>query len=144
MIVSTVRYEGELRTQAVHLRSGQVLLTDAPPDNQGLGSAFSPTDLCATSLATCMFTIMGIAARERGWNLEGMSASVEKIMAADPRRIAAIRVSISMPPGDWTERDKAVLERSARTCPVAMSLHEDLAVTLELQWPEPVAPSVPG
>jgi putative redox protein len=144
MIVSNVTYEGNLRTRAEHLRSGQIILTDAPPDNQGLGSAFSPTDLCATSLASCMFTIMGIAARDRGWDLEGMSASVEKTMASDPRRIAAIRVSVTMPQGNWSDRDKAVLERAATTCPVAMSLHEDLAVKLEFHWPETAVPSAQG
>jgi uncharacterized OsmC-like protein len=137
MKVSTVRYEGALRTEALHLSSGTVIHTDAPPDNQGLGRSFSPTDLAATSLASCMFTIMGIKARDKGWDLTGMTADVTKIMAADPRRIAQIVLEVQMPEGDWNESSRIILERAARTCPVALSLHPDIQVDLRIQWPLP-------
>jgi len=137
MKVSTVRYEGALRTEALHLSSGTVMNTDAPPDNQGLGRSFSPTDLAATSLASCMFTIMGIKARDKGWDLTGMTADVTKIMAADPRRIAQIVLEVQMPEGDWSESSRIILERAARTCPVALSLHPDIQVDLRIQWPLP-------
>jgi uncharacterized OsmC-like protein len=139
MKVSTVRYMGALRTEALHLPSGAVIHTDAPVDNQGLGSSFSPTDLTATALASCMFTIMGIKARDKGWDLTGMTASVTKIMAADPRRIAGIVLEVQMPEGEWSESSRLILERSAKTCPVALSLHPEIAVDLKLQWPAPAA-----
>ena len=91
-MISKVIYEGELRTQATHLQSGKTIYTDAPVDNQGKGDAFSPTDLVATSLASCMLTIMGIVARRDGILLKGAVAEVEKIMAKDPRRIGEIKI----------------------------------------------------
>ncbi|MBI1192691.1 MAG: OsmC family peroxiredoxin [Bacteroidetes bacterium] len=139
MKVSTVRYEGALRTKALHLPSGTIIHTDAPVDNQGLGTSFSPTDLTATALASCMFTIMGIKARDKGWDLTGMTAEVTKIMAADPRRIAGIVLDVQMPEGVWSEASRLILERAAKTCPVALSLHPEIAVDLNLHWPAPVA-----
>jgi len=93
-MISKVIYEGELRTQATHLQSGKTIYTDAPVDNQGKGDAFSPTDLVATALASCMLTIMGIVARRDGIMIEGAVAEVEKIMAKDPRRIGEIKIKI--------------------------------------------------
>ncbi|MFN5365141.1 MAG: OsmC family protein, partial [Bacteroidota bacterium] len=90
-------YLGDLRTEAVHLRSGARIITDAPTDNHGKGEAFSPTDLCAASLASCMLTIMGISARNHGLNIDGASASVNKIMASDPRRIARVEIRLEVP-----------------------------------------------
>ncbi len=97
MKTSEVLYTGDLRTQTTHVRSGQTFITDAPVDNQGKGEAFSPTDLAATSLACCMITTMGIAAKTHGINMIGTRAEVLKIMASDPRRIASIEVDIYMP-----------------------------------------------
>lgn len=135
MKVSTVRYQGALRTEALHLPSGTAVQTDAPVDNQGMGQSFSPTDLTATALASCMFTIMGIKARDKGWELTGMTADVTKIMAADPRRIAGILLEVQMPEGDWSEKNRVILERAAMTCPVALSLHPEIQIDLQIQWP---------
>ncbi|MBL7782150.1 MAG: OsmC family protein [Saprospiraceae bacterium] len=133
-MTSTVEYLGELRTEATHLLSGQKIITDAPPDNQGRGEAFSPTDLCATSLASCMLTIMGISARNHGWNIDGARAEVTKIMASDPRRIARIEIRFSMPRNNYTDGQRKVLEHAARTCPVHFSLSEGLEEVVEFDW----------
>lgn len=133
-MTSTVEYLGDLRTEATHLLSGNKIITDAPPDNQGRGEAFSPTDLCATSLASCMLTIMGISARNHGWNIDGARAEVTKIMASDPRRIARIEIRFSMPKNEYSDGQKKVLEHAARTCPVHFSLSEGLEEALEFDW----------
>lgn len=133
-MTSTVHYLGDLRTEATHLQSGTKIVTDAPIDNQGKGEAFSPTDLCATSLATCMLTIMGISARNHGWNIDGAKADIQKIMAADPRRIARIEILISMPDRGFDDKQKKVLETAARTCPVAFSLAEGIEQVLTFKW----------
>ncbi|MES2873896.1 MAG: OsmC family protein [Bacteroidota bacterium] len=119
-------YLGELRTEATHVYSGNKTITDAPLDNQGKAESFSPTDLLTASLGSCMITIMGIAAREHGINIEGTTCTLTKIMASDPRRVSEIQVVLNFPKGDYTDREKAILERSALTCPVAKSLHPDL------------------
>ena len=134
-LVSRVQYTGALRTETEHVASGQKGMTDAPTDNQGRGEAFSPTDLAATSLASCMLTIMGISARDRGWNLEGTLATIHKTMASDPRRITGIRIDMTVP-GTWDARSRSILERAAKTCPVAMSLHPDIVQELHMQWGE--------
>lgn len=133
-MTSTVEYLGELRTEATHLLSGQKIITDPPPDNQGRGEAFSPTDLCATSLASCMLTIMGISARNHGLDMTGARAEVTKIMAADPRRIARIEIRFLMPANGYTDTQKKVLELAARTCPVHFSLSEGLEEVLVFEW----------
>jgi putative redox protein len=134
-MTSRVEYLGELRTTAEHLQSSTIILTDAPTDNHGKGEAFSPTDLCATSLANCMMTIMGISARSRDIELKGMKAEVTKIMAANPRRIARIEINLHMPPGDYSDIEKKVLQTAAHTCPVAMSLHPDIEQVIAFNWP---------
>ncbi len=137
MKVSNVRYLGSLRTEATHIPSGVTFQTDAPVDNQGLGQSFSPTDLTATALVSCMFTIMGIKARDKGWDLAGMTADVSKQMATDPRRIAGILVEVTMPDGDWSAQNRVILERAALTCPVALSLHPEIVVDLKIHWEAP-------
>ncbi|MFM7155549.1 MAG: OsmC family protein [Bacteroidota bacterium] len=127
-------YLGDLRTEAVHLRSGARIITDAPPDNHGKGEAFSPTDLCAASLASCMLTIMGISARNHGLNIDGASASVNKIMASDPRRIARVEIRLEVPGSQLDERQRKILETAARTCPVAFSLDGGLEQVVEFEW----------
>jgi putative redox protein len=134
-MTSRVEYLGELRTTAEHLQSSTIILTDAPTDNHGKGEAFSPTDLCATSLANCMMTIMGISARSRDIELKGMTAEVTKIMAANPRRIARIEVNLYMPAGSYSDTEKKVLQAAAHTCPVAMSLHPDIEQMITFNWP---------
>lgn len=133
-MTATVKYLGELRTEATHQLSGSIIITDAPPDNQGKGEAFSPTDMCATSLATCMVTIMGISARNHGLDITGTFIEVTKIMAANPRRIARIELKIRMPKNGFTELDKKLLETAGRTCPVALSLHPDLEQVMDFEW----------
>jgi uncharacterized OsmC-like protein len=119
-------YLGELRTSARHVASGNTLITDAPVDNRGKGEAFSPTDLLAASLGSCMATIMGIAAQTHGIPLEGMKLLITKTMAADPRRVAGVKVEFHMPDHDYSEKERSILDKAARTCPVALSLHPEV------------------
>ena len=119
-------YLGDLRTEATHVQSGNKIITDAPIDNNGKGEAFSPSDLLATALGSCMITIMGIAAREQDVNIDGTTCSITKIMAPDPRRVVEAKITFQFPAGDYTDKVKIILERAALTCPVAKSLHPDL------------------
>ena len=129
-MISRVEYKGELRTEAVHLKSGKTIITDAPIDNQGKGEAFSPTDLVATALGSCMITIMGIVAEREGITLDGTIAEVEKVMATSPRRIGEVKIKIKfIQKLNRDQRDK--LERAAKTCPVSGSLSKDLKETVE-------------
>lgn len=133
-MTAEVIYQGELRTVCTHLASGSQILTDAPVDNQGRGEAFSPTDLVATALASCMMTIMGIKARDLGLDLAGAKAGVRKVMAANPRRIARVEVLFTMPQGRFSERDKHLLEEVALACPVCKSLNLDCEQAVSFQW----------
>jgi uncharacterized OsmC-like protein len=133
-MTSKVIYEGNLRTRMKHFYSGTEVLTDAPLDNQGLAQAFSPTDLVATALASCMISIMGIKARDMSLDLKGTQAEVTKIMASDPRRISEVRVVLKFPKNIFTDKDKTILENAARTCPVAKSLHPDVLQNVTFEW----------
>jgi uncharacterized OsmC-like protein len=119
-------YLGGLRTEAKHVLSENTLITDAPLDNQGKGEAFSPTDLMSASLGSCMFTIMGIAAKEHGIDIDGSTCSITKIMAAEPRRVSEIQINFNFPAINYSDKQKLILERAAKNCPVAKSLHPDL------------------
>ncbi|MBT8292467.1 MAG: OsmC family protein [Eudoraea sp.] len=132
-MTSKVTYTGELRTSCVHLRSGDEFITDAPVDNNGLGQAFSPTDTVATGLASCMLTMMGIKARDMEVDLKNSVAEVTKHMAADPRRISQIDVEIHLP-AKIAEKQKKILEHTARTCPVIFSLHPDIKKEVVFHW----------
>ena len=133
-MISKIEYKGELRTEAVHLRSGKAIITDAPVDNQGKGEAFSPTDLVATALGSCMMTIMGIVAKREGIILDGTIAEVEKVMATNPRRIGEINIKIKfIQKLNRDERDK--LEKAAKTCPVSGSLSENLKEKVKFIYP---------
>ena len=132
-MIAQVEYKGQLRTEAKHLRSGSVIVTDAPIDNQGKGEAFSPTDLVATALASCMITIMGIVAERDGIDIEGVTADVDKIMSKEPRRIGEIKIIITFK-SILTTDQRGKLERAAKTCPVSGSLHEDLKETIEFSY----------
>jgi putative redox protein len=132
-MTSKVTYLGDLRTQCEHLSSSSTIVTDAPVDNQGKGEAFSPTDTVATALASCMFTIVGIKARDKGLDVTGAVAEVTKTMAADPRRISGIKIDISFPQS-YSEKDRTILERAARTCPVLYSLHPDIALDINFSY----------
>jgi putative redox protein len=125
-MTSEIIYTGGLRTEAKHVQSGSKIITDAPTDNHGKGEVFSPTDLTATSLATCMLTTMGIAANTHNINMDGTKASVQKTMAANPRRISEIKVVIDFPKNNYSEKEKTILKNTALTCPVAVSLHPDI------------------
>lgn len=127
-------YLGNLRTKATHLQSGTEIITDAPIDNQGKGEAFSPTDLVATALGSCMMTIMGIAARTHGFNVDGTRLRITKIMKSDPRRIGEVVIDLDFPKIEYTEKQKKILQISADTCPVALSLHPDLKQTVRLNF----------
>jgi len=132
-----ITYSGELHCEAVHGPSGNRLVTDAPVDNGGRGEAFSPTDLVATALGTCLVTIMGKVAERQGWDLRGTRVHVVKEMAAQPvRRIGALRVTVTLPAGrNWSPEDRARLENAAHTCPVAKSLHPDVQQHLTFIYP---------
>ena len=133
-MISRIEYKGELRTEAVHLKSGKTIITDAPIDNQGKGEAFSPTDLVATALGSCMITIMGIVAEREGIILNGTTAEVEKVMATSPRRIGEVKIKIKfIQKLNRDQKDK--LERAAKSCPVSGSLSENLKETVEFIYP---------
>lgn len=132
-MTSKVTYLGNLRTECEHLQSGNTIITDAPVDNQGKGEAFSPTDIVATALASCMMTIIGIKARDMELDVTGTTASVTKIMAADPRRISGIELVLAFP-ATYDEKTTAILERAAKTCPVLYSLHPDIDIQIVFNY----------
>ena len=136
MVRITGEYQGDLHCTAVHGPSTQQLVTDAPKDNQGRGEAFSPTDLTATSLATCMATTMALVARKHGVELQGLRYEVTKEMSADsPRRVARLAVTLFMP----VRREalpEGLMEKAAAGCPVALSLNPEIQRPTTLVWPE--------
>jgi putative redox protein len=135
MATSFVKYLGGLRTDSEHLASKQHYITDAPVDNHGKGEAFSPTDIMATSLANCMLTVMGIKANSEGMtNIDGTTAEVTKTMYAEPRRVGEIHIKLTFPKNNFSDKEKTIYENTARTCPVAKSLHPDLKQVLEFVW----------
>jgi putative redox protein len=135
MTTSTVIYTGELRTEARHTQSGKEILTDAPKDNFGKGEGFSPTDLVATALASCMLSIMGIVARRDNITpVDGAQAEVVKVMYPDPRRIGEVHIKIFFPKNNYSDKEKKMYEHAAFTCPVAKSLHPDLKQLVEFIW----------
>ena len=133
MATSKVTYLGDLRTSSEHLQSGSVIISDAPTDNNGKGEAFSPTDTVANGLASCMFTVMGIKARDLGVDFSGSTAEVTKIMGTEPRRLSEIHVTFSMEL-EADEKTKTILERTAMTCPVHYSLHPDIKKEIVFHW----------
>lgn len=132
-MTSTVVYNGELRTTCTHLKSGSLFETDAPVDNNGKGERFSPTDLMATSLATCMITVMGIKARKLGFDLKGIQVDVLKTMKADPRRVSAIGLTFSIPDElkDLDKESREVLKDTGIHCPVWYSIHPEIQVSFD-------------
>ncbi len=134
MVAIEIVYQGQLHCQAVHMPSGATLETDAPKDNNGKGESFSPTDLVATALGTCMLTLMGIAARSLNVDLTGTTVTVNKEMVATPiRRIGKLTVHLYFPMPLSDEHQKK-LEHAALTCPVHKSLHPDVAMPIEFHW----------
>jgi uncharacterized OsmC-like protein len=126
-------YKGNLRCEAEHLQSKSTIETDAPTDNRGKGERFSPSDLLCVSLATCMLTTMGIKASDLKVNMDNAKAEVTKHMAGDPRRVAKIEVSVSLPE-NIGEKERLILERSGNNCPVAKSVHPDIELVLKYDW----------
>jgi putative redox protein len=137
-MTAQIIYKGDLRTEATHLQSNTLIETDAPKDNQGKGERFSPTDLVATALGSCMLSIMGIAARTHEIEFIDTQVDIEKIMIADPqRRIGEIKVDFHFPKGVvYTEKEKTILEKAAMTCPVFLSLGENVIKTVKFHWEE--------
>jgi uncharacterized OsmC-like protein len=135
MVTSKIEYLGELRTEATHIQSNSLIHTDAPKDNHGKGEAFSPTDLIATALGSCMISVMGFVALKEGiTTVEGTIAEVTKVMYTEPRRIGEIHIKIMFPKKNFSEKEKLMYERAAHTCPVAKSLHPDLKQIIEFVW----------
>ena len=132
-MTSKITYTGELRTTCEHIRSGNTFITDAPVDNNGLGQAFSPTDIVATGLGTCMITVMGIKANGLGIDLASSTVEITKHMAADPRRISKIVAKLILP-SDTSEKSRKILENTANTCPVIYSLHPDIEKEISFHW----------
>lgn len=132
-MTSKVTYLGELRTSSIHIQSGTEILSDAPTDNHGKGEAFSPTDLLANALGSCMVSIMAIKSKDLHLNLEGSSVEVTKIMQTEPRKIAKIIIVMNMSVS-VDQRAKLILERSAMTCPVLLSLHPDIVKEVTFNW----------
>lgn len=133
MATSTITYVGELRTVCLHLQSGTEILTDAPTDNHGKGEAFSPTDLVATALGSCMVSIMGIKSKELNVDLKDSKVFITKIMQSEPRKIAKIEVILEMSI-ETSDKNKIILERAAMTCPVLLSLHPDIEKNVIFKW----------
>ena len=132
-MTSKVTYLGDLRTKSVHVQSGSELISDAPLDNNGKGEAFSPTDTVANALASCMFTIMGIKARDLSVDLVDSTAEVTKIMNAEPRRIGAIEIVFELK-SNADEKTRIILERAAMTCPVFLSLNSEIEKKITFNW----------
>lgn len=132
-MTSKVTYLGELRTSSVHLQSGTEILSDAPTDNHGRGEAFSPTDLLANALGSCMISIMAIKSKDLNVNLEGSTVEVTKIMQAEPRKIAKIIIVMNMSVA-VDEKNKTILERAAMHCPVLLSLNPDIEKDVTFNW----------
>ncbi len=134
MITIKTKYLGDLRTESVHLRSNSQIITDAPVDNNGKGEAFSPTDLLAASLATCMITIMGIVANKNSLNIDNLECEVTKIMATNPRRVSEILINFKFADNDFDDNQRQILMDAAFTCPVALSLNPDLKKVVNFEF----------
>ena len=134
METSRVVYTGDLRTEATHVKSGQTFVTDAPVDNKGKGEAFSPTDLLATSLGACAITTVGIAALTHGFEIDGTTVKITKIMASDPRRVSEVIVEFDFPAFNYSDKEKAIIRHTINTCPVSQSLNPSLTQTFILNF----------
>ena len=134
--IETIRttYTGQLRTEAIHVQSGNKLITDAPTDNQGKGETFSPTDLLATSLASCIFTIMGIKAEEAGFSINGATAKTWKIMSENPRRVAEVKIEYDFTMCDLTDKQKKILQTLVKVSPVPLSLHDETKQNISIKF----------
>ena len=125
---------GDLRVESMHLQSGNQLITDAPTDNRGKGEAFSPTDLLATSLGSCIMTIMGITAQDHGIDIEGTEMEITKIMASNPRKVAEVVVEFFFPQKGYSNEQRQIIENVAGKSPVPLSLSSELKQTIRFHW----------
>tara|TARA_B100002019_G_scaffold275831_1_gene274079 strand:+ start:396 stop:800 length:405 start_codon:yes stop_codon:yes gene_type:complete len=134
-MTSVVSYLGNLRTESVHISSNEKIVTDAPTDNNGKGEAFSPTDLVASSLSSCILTVIGIVSKQIKYDLTNTTSSVKKIMGDNPRRIVEIEVKIEFSQSTDSKK-RAIIEKTALNCPVAKSLHPDIKQNISFIWPD--------
>lgn len=134
-MTSKITYLGDLRCESEHLQSGTRVFTDAPTDNHGKGEVFSPTDLCATSLAQCMLTTIAILGKDKGINIEGSYAELQKIMNPKPRKIAEIVCDLYFP-GSFSDEEKAFIENTAMNCPVALTLSAEVKKSVTFNYPD--------
>ena len=134
-MTSKVSYLGNLRTESVHTSSNKKIVTDAPTDNNGKGEAFSPTDLVASSLSSCILTVIGIVSKQIKYDLTNTTSSVKKIMGDNPRRIVEIEVKIEFSQSTDSKK-RAIIEKTALNCPVAKSLHPDIKQNISFIWPD--------
>jgi len=132
-MTSRITYIGGFRCESEHSQSGNKIITDAPMDNHGQGAAFSPTDLCATSLAQCALTTIAILGEEKGIHIEGATCELQKIMNPKPRKIAEIVLKFKFSK-NFTDREKRFIEKTAQSCPVYLSLHSDIKKTLSFEY----------
>jgi putative redox protein len=134
METAKTKYLGDLRTEILHVRSGRIIITDAPLDNKGKGENFSPTDLVASALGSCVFTIMGIAAREHNFSIDGATCAITKIMTDNPRKIGEIKIEFEFPANNYTDKQKKILDHCVKTCPVALTLNESVFQNVTLKF----------
>jgi putative redox protein len=132
METAQTKYLGDLSTEILHVRSGSIIITDAPVDNKGRGANFSPTDMVAAALGSCIFTIMGIAAREHNFLIDGSTCKITKIMTDNPRKIGEIRIEFDMTANNFSEKQKKILDYCVKTCPVALSLNDSVIQNVTL------------
>ncbi len=133
-MTAEIIYKGELRTEMKHLKSGVTVVTDAPTDNHGKGEAFSPTDIVATATGSCALSIMGIAGNTHNINIDGTRAEVLKVMVNNPRKISEVNMNFYFPENNYSDKEKAILENAARTCPVILSLHPDIKMDIQFHY----------
>lgn len=132
METARTKYISDLRTEILHVRSESIITTDAPVDNKGKGENFSPTDMVASALGSCIFTIMGIAAREHSFSIDGSSCKITKIMTESPRKIGEIKIEFDLTGYDYSDKQKKILEYCVKTCPVALTLNESVIQNVKL------------
>ncbi len=133
-MTAEIVYKGELRCEMKHLTSGEIVVTDAPIDNHGKGQTFSPTDIVAAACGSCALTVMGIAARTHNILLDGTKVSVLKVMVNNPRKISEVYLDFYFPPNNYSQKEKDILEHTARTCPVLLSLNPELKQNLKFHY----------
>lgn len=133
-MTTEIIYKGELRCEMKHLRSGELVITDAPIDNNGKGEAFSPTDIVASACGSCALTVMGIAARTHNILMDGTKVTVLKVMSTNPRKISEVHLDFYFPSNNYSQKEKDILEHTAKTCPVLLSLNSDLKQNLKFHY----------